>query len=194
MILIVDNRSSYIKRFRKRRLLPAGIPHRVVRHDRPLPDEAYDETKGLILSGGKGTPWGPLVLTADFQALMNLDVPVLAFCLGHEIVAVAHGGRIGRMTLQRERSDVLTILEPDDPIFSGIEGDEIRIRMKHHHHVVGQPPMFKRLASSSPCPLEILRHVEKPVYTFQGHPEVSGEVGWLLIRNWLAMCGYGIGP
>ena len=193
MILIIDNRSSFIRNFRKTRLLPSGIPHRLIRHDRPLPDEVYTEARGLILSGGKGTPWSPLVLTADFQALMNLDIPTLGFCLGHEILAVAHAGRIAPMASRRQKWGWVDILEPSDPIFSGIEEDRVRIRMQHHHQVTTLPPAFRRIGASSRCPLEIIRHQEKPLYGFQGHPEVSGADGWTILRNFFAMCGYGVG-
>jgi len=193
VILVIDNRSSFIKRFRREHLIPSGIPHRLVRHDKPLPDEAYDDTRGIILSGGKGTPWSPLVLTADFQALMNLDVPVLGFCLGHEILAVAYGGRIGPMPARRQKWGWVDVDDPEDPIFSGLPEARVRIRMQHHHQLVRLPRDFRRIGSSSRCPLEVVRHVEKPLYGFQGHPEVSGPEGWLIMRNWFAMCGYGTG-
>ena len=193
LILIIDNRSSFIKRFRKELLIPSGIPFRMVPHDKPLPDTAYSEARGLILSGGKGTPWAPLVLTADFQALMNLDVPTMGFCLGHEILAVAYGGGIGPMPSRRRKWDWVDIQDLADPVFSGLPEPRVRLRMQHHHHVTQLPRAFKRIGSSSQCPVEIIRHEEKPLYGFQGHPEVSGPEGWLIMRNWFALCGYGTG-
>ncbi len=193
VILIIDNRSTFIRRFLKTTLIPSGIPYRMLRHDRPLPDEVYHQARGLILSGGKGTPWSPLVLTSDFQALMNLNVPTIGFCLGHEILSVAYGGRIGPMGTRRQQWSWVDILDGDDPIFSGLEETKVRIRMQHHHQVVTVPPEFRRIASSSECPVEVIRHQEKPLYGFQGHPEVSGADGWIIIRNFLAMCGYGVG-
>ena len=191
MIVIIDNMSRFIKRFRKERLIPSGIPHLVVRHDRPLPDEAYEDATGLVLSGGRGTPWAPLVLTANFQALMNLNVPVIGFCLGHEIMSVAFGGRIGPMPAHRHKWNWVEILEPDDPIFSGLDGDQIRMRMQHHHQVTVLPRGFRRIGRSSRCSVEIIRHDERPLYGFQGHPEISGQEGWAVMRNFFALCGHG---
>ena len=123
---------------------------------------------------------------------MNLDVPTMGFCLGHEILAVAHAGRIGPMPSRRQKWSWVDILDPVDPIFSGIEDERVRIRMQHHHHVVELPPDFKRIGSSSRCPLEIMRHQEKLIYGFQGHPEVSGNDGWTILKNFFALCGYGV--
>ena len=76
----------------------------------------------------------------------------------------------------------------NDPIFDGIEKTEIFIQKKHRFHIPVPPPDFEVLAYSEICPVEIMRHKEQPIYGFQGHPEVSGDDGLQIMKNFLAMC------
>jgi GMP synthase (glutamine-hydrolysing) len=52
------------------------------------------------------------------------------------------------------------------------------------------PEDFISLAESEITPNEIIRHKTKPVYGFQAHPEVSGEDGLLMVKNFLNICGF----
>ena len=63
------------------------------------------------------------------------------------------------------------------------------ISKKHNFHVSALPESFISLAESETCKTEIIRHRERPLYGFQGHPEVSGEDGLLMVSNFLSMCG-----
>lgn len=188
-MLIIDNGSAFIKKFRNNWLEEYDIPYRIYDHNQPLWLNKPEEVKGVILSGGKGNPYEPLNLTTDFIALMRFDVPILGFCLGHEILAVAHGGRIKRLPEYQNKREVVHICKPKDPIFKGIHEREILLKEKHHFHVYKLPEEFITLGESAVCPHEIIRHKEKPIYGFQSHPEVSGTVGLRIVENFLNLCG-----
>lgn len=189
MLLIIDNESAFIKRFRNEWLEDHDIEYRFFDHNQPLWLENPDKVKGVILSGGKGNPYTPLNLTADFVALMQFDVPILGFCLGHEIIAVAHGGRIKKLPEYQNKKEKVSIHKSEDPLFQGIEADEIFLREKHHFHVHTLPKDFEVLGASAVCPHEIIKHKEKPIYGFQSHPEVSGTLGLKIVENFLRICG-----
>lgn len=87
MLLIIDNQSSFIKKFKRNFLAEQDFDYIVVDHNQPIILSQKSEVTALILSGGRGNPYEPLNLTANFVALMNFDVPTLGFCLGHEILA-----------------------------------------------------------------------------------------------------------
>ena len=70
MLLIIDNQSSFIKSFKRNFLSEQNIESRFIDHNELL------------------------ILTADYVALMNFDVPILGVCPGYEIIAVAYMGRI----------------------------------------------------------------------------------------------------
>jgi len=76
MLLIIDNQSSFIKRFKRNFLSEQNIEYRFIDHNEPLNIKPEEKVEGIILSGGKGSPYEPLNLTADFVALMNFDVPI----------------------------------------------------------------------------------------------------------------------
>jgi len=190
MLLIIDNQSSFIKRFKRNFLSEQNIEYRFIDHNEPLIIRPEEKVEGIILSGGKGSPYEPLNLTADFVALMNFDVPILGVCLGYEIIAVAYMGRIKRLEKYQQKLQSVRVLETDDPIFQGLVSDEVMLRKQHMYEVSKLPPDFIKLAESDVCDIEIIRHKEKPIYGFQSHPEVSGINGLLIMRNFLNMCGF----
>ena len=189
MLLIIDNQSQFLRTFKRRYLDDREVPHVIVEHNEQIDWSRADGIKGLMLSGGKGNPYEPLNLSADFAALMNLDVPTIGFCLGHEIIGVAHRARIRRMPEYQSKNQLVRIEVPEDPIFAGLPSDLVGIRKQHSFHLPKAPPDFDVLASSDACPVEIMRHRERCIYGFQGHPEVSGTNGIRMLENFLGMCG-----
>ena len=192
MLLIIDNQSSFIKKFKRNFLSEQSIEYRFFDHNEPLiikPDEKID---GIILSGGKGSPYEPLNLTTNFVALMNYDVPTLGVCLGYEIIAVAYQGRIKKMEKYQQKLQLVRITQPEDPIFEGLISHEVMLREQHQYLVSKMPRDFIKLGESDTCDVEIIRHKDKPIYGFQSHPEVSGINGMLIMRNFLTMCGFDV--
>ena len=189
MLIVIDNQSSHIKTFKRNFLSEQDFDYIFFDHNQPIILSSKANVQGIILSGGRGTPYEPLNLTANFISLMNFDVPVLGLCLGHEIVSVAFRGRIKRMAVPINRKEKVTILDKTDPIFEGLDRQEIIIKEKHSHYVSEIPPGFVNLGRSESCQYEIIRHPQKPIYGFQGHPEVSGEDGMTIMKNFILMCG-----
>lgn len=188
MLLIIDNQSAFIKKFKRQFLAEQDFDYVFFDHNQPITLSAKTKVKGIILSGGKGNPFEPLNLTSNFVALMNFDVPVLGFCLGHEIIAVAFRGRIKKLSEYQVKREIITIDKPEDPIFEGLNKTEMALSRRHSFHVAELPGSFESLASSGISPNEIIKHKEKPIYGFQTHPEVSGPDGILMVQNFLKMC------
>lgn len=190
MILIIDNQSQYLRKFKRNYLDEYDIPHLIVEHNEQIDFNKLDTVQGLIISGGKGNPYEPLNLTTNYVALMNLDVPTIGVCLGHEIIAVSYRAKVKRLNDYQSKKERVIINAIDDPIFAGLSKPEFMVQKKHRFHVPTSPLDFEILAYSETCPNEVMRHREKPIYGFQGHPEVSGNDGLLIMANFLAMCGY----
>lgn len=189
MLVIIDNQSSYLKKFKRNFLAEQDFSYIIFDHNQPIVLPSDAKVTGLMLSGGRGNPYEPLNLTANFVAMMNFDVPTIGFCLGHEILAIAHRGRIRKLSEYQSKKDFVVIDKPGDPIFKGLNKTEISLQKKHSFHLSVLPPEFVKLGHSTACPFEIIRHKDKPLYGFQSHPEVSGPDGILMIRNFLKMCG-----
>ena len=189
MLLIIDNQSQYLRKFKRNYLDDCDIPHLIVEHNEQIDFRRLPAIQGLMISGGKGSPYEPLNLTANYVALMNLDVPTIGVCLGHEIIASAYQSKIKRMHDYQARKERVFIDVIDDPIFEGLGKTEIMMQKKHRFHVPKPSQQFEILAYSEACPNEIMRHKNKPIYGFQGHPEVSGDDGLRIMINFLTMCG-----
>lgn len=188
MLLIIDNQSAFIKKFKRQFLSEQDFDYVFFDHNQPITLSAKTQIKGIILSGGKGNPYEPLNLTSNFVALMNFDVPVLGFCLGHEIIAVSYRGRIKKLSAYNGKKEVITITKPDDPIFEGLNKTEVALTKRHSYHVSELPSCFESLALSDTCSNEIIKHKSKPIYGFQSHPEVSGTDGMAMVQNFLKIC------
>ncbi len=188
MLLIIDNESSYLKKFKHNYLSDSGIEYLMVDHNEPLIIPAGREVKGIILSGGKGTPYEPLNLTTNFIALHRFDVPVLGVCLGFEIILVLYGGRIKKHLVKQFKKERINILKPDDEIFNGLGKSEILLQEKHTYYASSLPDEFEILGKSEVCEYEIIKHKEKKIYAFQSHPEVSGNDGLKIMDNFLKIC------
>lgn len=188
MLLIIDNQSAFIKKFKRQYLSEQDFDYVFFDHNQPITLSAKSEVKGIILSGGRGNPYEPLNLTTNYVAMMNFDVPIIGFCLGHEIIAVGYRGRIKRLPEYHNKKELVTITRPEDPIFEGINKEEVMLTKRHSFHVSEIPSSFESLAKSPTSPNEIIRHIEKPIYGFQAHPEVSGDDGLTMVKNFLKIC------
>jgi GMP synthase (glutamine-hydrolysing) len=186
MILVIDNQSKFIENI-KGAIEENNLECRICKHSKAPNLKNLENVQGLILSGGPGDPYGPLNITADLLALMSFDVPTLGICLGHEIIAVANKGRISRLKQRQNKMENVFIDEKQDVIFKGLD-NEIIIRKKHYRHVTNVPKNFKVIAHSEACPVEVIKHKEKSIYGFQGHPEVSGDQGYIIMKNFLEIC------
>ena len=188
MLLVIDNQSAFIKKFKRQFLAEQDFDYVFFDHNQPITLSAKTEIKGIILSGGRGNPYEPLNLTSNYVAMMNFDVPVLGLCLGHEIIAVGYRGRIKKLSGYQNKKEYITVTKPDDPIFEGINKEKVYLTKRHSFHVAEIPASFESLAESETTANEIIRHREKPIYGIQAHPEVSGEDGLRMIKNFLKMC------
>ena len=188
MLLIIDNQSQYLRQFKHNYLDQNDIPHVIFDHNDQINFGNLSEISGLILSGGKGNPYQPLNLTANYVAMMNCDVPTIGFCLGHEIIAVTYQAKVKRLEEYQTRKQKIILDKPDDPIFAGLEKPEFMIQKKHRYHIPSCPKDFEVIGHSEVCKVEIIRHIEKPIYSFQGHPEVSGKDGIKIMDNFIQMC------
>jgi GMP synthase (glutamine-hydrolysing) len=192
MLLIIDNQSQYLHKFKRDYLDSHEIPHLIVEHNDQIDFRRLPSITGLMLSGGKGNPYEPLNLTTNYVALMNLDIPTIGFCLGHEIIATAYRSKVKRLHDYQARKERVFIDALDDPIFEGLDKTEIFIQKKHRYHVPDPSDELQILAYSEVCPNEVMRHREKTIYGFQGHPEVSGDDGHRIMTNFLIMCGFDV--
>lgn len=177
MLLIIDNGSEKIKRFME------TLRSWEIKFTENL--EYLPQVKGVILSGGLGHPAERTDLQNNYLVLNEASVPIIGICLGHEIMAQHYGAKV--VALPKEQTGLQEItVSVKDALLSDIE--RLLLEKKHFYHVPVAPRQFAVLGYSQTCPIEIMKHRHKPIYGFQGHPEVSAD-GLIIMKNFLKLCG-----
>ena len=126
----------------------------------------------------------------DFlKFLKSIKIPVLGICYGHQIIAKAFGVEIihGLKKIIKpypKNPEEVFILNKDE-IFHGLD-NKINVYESHKEYVNHKYLSkfgFKLLANSKSCPVETIKHLDKPLYGVQFHIERSGETGKKIVRN-----------
>ncbi len=149
--------------------------------------ETAQGASAIIISGS------PLMLTEldqkeiaeRYSFIKNLDVPILGICFGHQLLGVVFGSGVSRGPEKIEGKEKINFIP--DPLFNGIENNSEF--SQHHEENITLPEGFILLGSSKTCENEAMKHKDKPIYGVQFHPEVSGEPGKQLIKNFLKING-----
>ena len=164
-------------------LLKGQLPGAVLHPAREgLP--AFGSFDGLIVLGGAMSvedtdraPWLPELgrLMIDCSVA---GTPVVAICLGAQLLAVAGGGRVQvGAWAGPERGLIRVRLRPEaagDPILAGVEsalGDEFWAPSMHHDAIAELPPDAQWLASSAQYPFQAFR--VGSALGLQFHPEAG---------------------
>jgi GMP synthase (glutamine-hydrolysing) len=155
------------------------------------PVEAFAGYRGIILSGspslsshGEDSDWTKEVL--------DLDVPILGFCFGHQEIAKHYGGKV--IHGGREWGHAQLHIRRPHPLFEGL-GAEETVWMSHFDSVVELGPEFEELGYSvgsegthanAAIGSDSLRR-----YGFQYHAEVDDTVnGQRMMSNFVkGICG-----
>jgi len=139
--------------------------------------------KGIILSGSPSS-----VRRKDAYALhegvLDIDLPVLGLCYGHQLLAATHGGDVHRGE-SREYGVTYAVIDHPIGILKGM-GPTERVWMSHGDTVFRLPSEFEVLAHTDSCPVAAFRHRSKPMVGLQWHPEVvHTERGREMLRNFV---------
>lgn len=138
--------------------------------------EDYD---ALIVMGGPMDVWEenehPWLVTekqAIRQAIVELNMPYLGFCLGHQLMADALGGKVGKMA--KPEVGILDIELTSDglesALFSGTQKN-IKSLQWHGAEVIEPPPGSLILAKSPSCSLQALQY-KNTAFSMQCHIEM----------------------
>ncbi len=145
--------------------------------------------KGLILSGGPQSVFGEEAVPFN-AALLELAVPILGLCYGHQLVAHLLGGKVNLLD-HGEFGRTRLRLEPgaECPLLAGMDA-ETDVWMSHGDTVLEAPPGFRVLARTALCPVAAMAHERKPIFGVQFHPEVTDtRQGRVLLANFVTLTG-----
>jgi GMP synthase (glutamine-hydrolysing) len=185
-ILVLDFGGQYCHLI-GRRIREHGVYSEIVAHD-VTPDEIKllsekINVKGIIFSGGPSSVYELNAPKPDLH-ILDLDLPILGLCYGHQLIAQMVGGKV-KPAEQREYGIAYVTIDKPAGVLKGLSKKE-KVWMSHGDTVFTIPAEFEVLAHTENCPVAAFRHKEKPLYGLQWHPEViHTENGVQMLRNFL---------
>ncbi len=182
-ILILDFGSQFTQLI-ARRVREARVYSEIHPPTRTLEWIREWQPTGIILSGGPNSVYGEAVPSAD-RALLDV-APVLGICYGMQLIAHLEGSTVRRAG-RREYGRADLRIRESDGLFAGFgTGEKTSVWMSHGDHVEALPADYILTAESDNCPIAGMRHVAKPVFGVQFHPEVAHTPrGGEIIANFL---------
>jgi len=145
-------------------------------------DEKYS-VKGIILSGGPSSIYERGAPRCDSE-ILELGIPVLGICYGHQLIAHYLGGKV-RRAKKMEYGITEMIVDKRAGILRN-HGKTEEVWTSHGDTVLSLPDDFEVLAHTRNCPVAAFRHRRKPIYGVQWHPEVAHTPkGQRLLKNFV---------
>jgi len=157
-----------------------------VEHGEALPDPA--QCAGVILTGSASMvterlPWSER--TAGWiRDAMDIELPMLGVCYGHQLMSHALGGRVDYLPGGREMGTVslTTHADASDDALGASLPVSFHAHATHEQSVLELPPGAVSLARSDRDPNHLVRYGKHAIST-QFHPEFSAEVMRAYIRR-----------
>ncbi len=123
---------------------------------------------GFSLSNGPGDPEPCDYAIAAIRELLPTEIPVFGICLGHQLLALASGGKTVKMKFGHHGAN--------HPV-QDLESGRVAITSQNHGFAVDESslpatlkPTHRSLFDGT---LQGFRRTDVPAFSFQGHPEAS---------------------
>ncbi|MDR2905736.1 MAG: glutamine-hydrolyzing carbamoyl-phosphate synthase small subunit [Helicobacteraceae bacterium] len=152
-------------------LVSAGLEVEVTPHNTPAEAviERFDkgEIGGVFLSNGPGDPMVLKDEVAAIKKLINHKIPIFGICLGHQLLAIAHGYETYKLKFGHHGAN-----QPVKNLRTGA----VEITSQNHNYSV--PDTIKQVAEITHLNLfdgtiEGVRYKNSPCFSVQHHPEAS---------------------
>jgi carbamoyl-phosphate synthase small subunit len=145
-----------------------GVRSRVFAWDAPAAQILESKPSGILVSNGPGDPSKLPTAVRELQTLIQSGTPVMAICLGHQLVGLAAGGTTSRLPYGHHGGN--------HPVRDLRTGRVTITTQNHEFQVDASPAMGASGFDISHVNLndgsvEGLRHRELPVFSVQYHPE-----------------------
>ena len=182
--LLIDNYDSFTFNLFQLIADVNGEEPIVVRNDGPSWSElATWDVDNIVVSPGPGSPDRPSDFGVCSDAIRESDLPVLGVCLGHQGIGHIFGGSVVHAP-EVMHGRLSRVFHDESPLFESIpQGFEV---VRYHSLCVPRPlpDELEVLAWTSDDVVMGLRHLQRPIWGVQFHPEsICTEHGKQLLEN-----------
>ena len=185
-ILIVDFGSQFTQLI-ARRVRELGIFSEIINHQKINNLKLFQSNiAGVILSGGPLNVYESNKFKFN-KKILNLNIPILGICFGHQILSKELGGRVKKSKYREFGLAEITKVNKSLLINNFFNNVNItNVWMSHADQVSKLPSGFKIIASSKNSKFTIIENKQKRFYGVQFHPEVTHtDRGKIIIKNFL---------
>jgi GMP synthase (glutamine-hydrolysing) len=179
-VYVVDNGGQWTHRI-WRVLRELGCDSKIIANTTPVSEIDAD---ALVLSGGAPRiAWESPKLGNCTDYLQHFSGPILGICVGLQLMVVYCGGKAGPSEIPEYGLAKIKIIQEDD-LFKGLPKE--LLVWESHNDEVKTAKDFTVLAVSENCAVQAAKHVKKPYYGIQFHPEVNNtEHGEEILKNFV---------
>lgn len=125
---------------------------------------------GIMLSNGPGDPAENVEIIANLKEICKLGIPLFGICLGHQLLALAHGFRTEKLKYGHRGAN--------QPV-KNLETGRVYISSQNHGYAVVSSSIDSAVArelfvnvNDNTC--EGIRYLDCPAFSVQFHPEACG--------------------
>ncbi|HJR92210.1 MAG TPA: glutamine-hydrolyzing GMP synthase [Acidimicrobiia bacterium] len=167
-VLVVDFGAQYAQLI-ARRVRELHVHSEIVSRDITADEVRRRRPRGLILSGGPASVYADDAYRGD-PGLLELGIPVLGICYGHQLLADLAGGSVVN-TGSAEYGKTLLTVTADSVLLADLPPEQ-EVWMSHRDLVAEAPPGFQSVARSAGAPVAAMEDPGRGLYGVQFHPEV----------------------
>ena len=157
-----------VKRNILRMLVDRGCELKVVPAQTPAAAVLAMAPDGVFLSNGPGDPEPCDYAIAAIKELLEAGIPLFGICLGHQLLALASGAKTVKMKFGHHGAN--------HPV-QNLDDKTVLITSQNHGFAVDEESLPDNLRATHRSlfdqSLQGIHRIDKPAFSFQGHPEAS---------------------
>lgn len=156
-------------------------------HSPSAPISEFENVKGIIYSGGPSSVYAANAPKYNSE-ILNLPVPKLGICYGHQLIATQLGGYVEPGKVKEYGIADLIVKNDKNPLLKGLP-KQSPMWMSHGDQVTKLPNGYKIIASTKDCEIAAVAFDEQKIYGIQFHPEVThSKFGLKILDNFIDIC------
>lgn len=171
-ILVMDFGGQYAQLI-ARRVRELNVYAEIKPHTFTVKEIEEMNPKGIIFTGGPNSVYGESALAYD-EKLLQLNIPILGICYGAQLMAHALGGKVETAPVSEYGKTEIDV--DKNSFLMGEVSAKTIMWMSHTDYIAQVPRGFKKIASTSVCPVAAMEDTERGFYATQFHPEVMHSV------------------